>query len=135
MTVVVADTSVLVAATDRRDRNHERCAVTLRERQRAGVVVPVTVAVEFDYLVRARVGTHAARAFLRDVEVGRYLLESIDADLFSRATEIDTRFADLDVGLVDGTVVAVADRWSADAILSLDDHYRVIAPQFSLLPD
>lgn len=135
MTVVVADTSVLVAATDTRDRNHQRCVAIVRAHQRGGIVVPVTVAVEFDYLVRARVGAHAARAFLRDVNTGRFLLEPVDAELFATAAELDTRFAALDVGLVDGTVVAVADRWSAAAILSLDDHYRVIAPNITLLPD
>lgn len=135
MTVVVADTSVLVAAVDTRDRNHHRCVSTVRQHVQTGVIVPATVTVEVDYLLRNRVSVDAARRFLADVATGAYILEPVDADVFTTAVGIDTRFADLDVGLVDGTVVAVAERWAAAAILSLDEHYRVIAPHIPLRPE
>lgn len=130
----VADTSVLVAAINRRDRDHARSADALRRHLRGGVVVTAAVAVEVGYLVGERVGRHAARAFLDDLDQGRYLLEPVDARILRRAVELDRHFADLEIGLADGTVVAAAERHRADAILSLDDHYRMVAPAFPVEP-
>src|SRR5437870_274309 len=104
-----------------------RPAVWVRLRNRAerdGVSVGALV----NDLVGARVGRHAARAFLDDLDAGRYLLEPVDASLLHRAIELDRQFADLGIGLADGTVVAAAERHRADAILSLDEHHRVLAP-------
>lgn len=131
---VVADTSALVAAVNRRDNDHERCAAAIRKHLRAGIIVTAAVAVEVDYLVSERVGRHAARAFLDDLDQGRYLLEPVDAKLFHRAVELDQRYADLGLGLADGTVAAAAERHRASAILSLDHHYRIVAHHFPIEP-
>lgn len=130
----VADTSALVAAISRRDNDHLRCAATIRKHLRDGIVVTVAVAVEVDYLVSERVGRHAARAFLGDLDSGRYLLEPVDAGLYHRAIELDEQYADLGLGLADGTVAAAAERYRASAILSLDHHYRIVAHQFPIEP-
>lgn len=134
MTLVVADTSALVAAADRSERNHQRCAAAVREAEEGGILIPATVLVEVDYLLRGRLGIDVARAFLAAVQKGRYHLEPVDADLFARAVNLDRHFADMNIGIVDGTVAATAERHQARAILTLDDHYRVIAPSCSLLP-
>lgn len=131
---VVADTSALVAAVNRRDNDHLRCAAAIRKHLREGVIVTAAVAVEVDYLVSERVGRHAARAFLDDLDRGRYLLEAVDPGLFHRAVELDQQYADLGLGLADGTVAAAAERYRASAILSLDDHYRIVAHQFPIEP-
>jgi predicted nucleic acid-binding protein len=53
----------------------------------------------------------------------------------AQAIEVDLRFADLDIGLVDGTVVAVAETLRAAAILTLDvAHFSVCAAGFTLEP-
>jgi predicted nucleic acid-binding protein len=100
---VVADTSVLVGAIDRHDDDHDRCAGALRRRLAVGVVVTAAVAVEVDYLVSTRVGRAAARAFLRDLDTGAYVFEPVDAGMLRRAVELDGRFADVGLGLAEGT--------------------------------
>jgi predicted nucleic acid-binding protein len=132
---VVCDTGVLVGAAARRDRHHRVCSEALERWRRAGLVVPVTVAVEVDYLLRTRVGSDVARAFLSDVDAGRFLLEPVGAASFARAVALDRQHADLDVGLVDGTVVAVAEQLGSHAILTLDhSHFRVMAGDRLLEP-
>jgi len=69
---VVADTSALVAAVNRRDNDHLRCAAPVRKHLRDGIIVTVAVAIEVDYLVSERVGRQATRAFLEDLDRGRY---------------------------------------------------------------
>jgi predicted nucleic acid-binding protein len=64
------------------------------------LVVPGPVLVEVDQLLRTRVG----------------------------AVEIDARFADLGLGLVDGCVMAIAERMRAP-ILTFDfEHFRATRP-------
>lgn len=116
----MCDTGPLVASVSRRDRHHELCRDWLAGHAQDALVVPVTVAVEVDYLLRARVGAAAARAFLRDVDEGRYVLHAIDAATFRRTLELDQLHADTEVGLVDATVAAVAGSLGADAVLTLD---------------
>lgn len=135
MSITVADTSALVASVDKRDRNHERCLALVSERAVDGIVVPVTVAVEVDYLLRSRTSPKVARAFATDLDAGRYILEPVDADLYATAVDLDNQFADLDLGIVDGTVIAAARRLRAEAILSLDSHYQVAAAPLPVLPD
>jgi len=130
----VADTTVLVGSINARDRAHRDCAALIERHRRDGIIVTAAVAVEVDYLVTKRVSRHAARAFLEDLDLGRYLLEPVDAALLRRARELDLQFADLGVGLADGTVVAAAERHRAGLILSLDAHHRIIAPGFAVEP-
>ena len=91
------------------------------------VVVPVTVTVEVDYLLRSRGGADTARRLLADLESGAFASEPIDDDVLSRSAEIDRAYADADLGLVDASVIAVAERLEAEAILTLDhSHFRLV---------
>lgn len=134
----MCDTGPLVAAVSRNDRHHELCQTLLeRDRDRNALVVPSTVAVEVDYLLRARVGTAAARDFLSDLDEGPYLLQPMDVALLSRARAIDLQYADANLGLVDASVLAIAERLSADRIATLDHRDFCLAGSgsWSLLPD
>ena len=52
----------------------------------------------------------------------------LSARLMRRAIEIDTRFADLDLGFVDGCVMAIAEQMRAP-ILTFDfEHFRATRP-------
>src|SRR5205085_2198506 len=74
--IAVCDTGPLVAAVNRRDNDHEVCRAALSGYPGV-LIVPVTVAVEVDYLLRARVSPEAARAFLADVDSGAFTLDSV----------------------------------------------------------
>jgi predicted nucleic acid-binding protein len=117
--IAVCDTGAIVAAVNRRDRHHLVCRRALEQFDGA-LLTPVTVAVEVDYLLRARVGVHAARAFLADVEAGSFTLEPVESNVFHRAVELDLQHADANLGLVDASVVAVVERRRAGVVFTLD---------------
>ncbi len=84
--------------------------------------------VEVDQLLRARVGSKTARAFLRALAVGEHTPVGLTAGLLRRAVEIDARFADLNLGFVDSAVMALAER-DRLPILTFDfGHFRATRP-------
>lgn len=83
-------------------------------------MVPALVLAEVDYFLREE--RAAMRRFLADVldPRSRYELEPIEPRDLVRALEIDTKFASLRIGLVDGMVAAVAERRGVRRILTID---------------
>ena len=117
--MIVADTGALLALIDADDRHHQ----TLRRLFRAAPeqwVVPWAVLPEVDYLVARHLGPRVELAFLEDLAGGRYRVEWGDDHDLPRARELCRRHAALAPGLVDGVVMAVAERLRAEAIATLD---------------
>lgn len=84
------------------------------------VIVPALVLAEVDYFLRSE--RRAMRKFMAEVfdPATRYEYEPpLPSDLV-RALELDARFASLDLGLVDGTVAAIAERRKIYRILTTD---------------
>jgi predicted nucleic acid-binding protein len=84
------------------------------------VIVPGLVLAEVDYFLR---GERAAmRRLIAEIfdPATRYEYElPLPSDLV-RALELDAKFKDLDLGLVDGTVAAVAERRKIYRVLTTD---------------
>lgn len=108
----MVDTGPLVAAANRRDRAHELAAAIVIAAGR-DLVIPSMVLAETDYLLRSRVGLESAWLFLRAVASGQHSVAYMTAELVRRAIGIDLRYADLDLGLTDASVMAVAEREQA----------------------
>ncbi len=117
--MIVADTSAILALLDRDDRHHQ----VLRSAFEAHPdewILPWAILPEVDYVVHARLGVEAARAFRQDVAEGAFTIGwREDADL-RRAVDLDQTYADLSLGLVDGVVMAMAEKIGARAIATLD---------------
>jgi predicted nucleic acid-binding protein len=69
--------------------------------------IPALVLAEVDYFLRHQ--RRAMQAFMQDVAYGAFTYAPPSLDQLSRATEIDRRYHDLGLGLVDGSVVALAE--------------------------
>jgi predicted nucleic acid-binding protein len=124
----VGDTGPLVAAANRQDRAHG-LAAELVSRLGRDLIVPVTVLAEVDQLLRARVGQASARAFLSSVAVGEHRVQYLSPTLLRRAVEIDRRYADLDLGWTDATIMALAERHRLP-ILTFDfEDFRAAPPR------
>lgn len=106
---ILVDTGPLLAALDRKDPACEMAGATM-ERLRRDAIVPSPVLVEVDHLARKRVGLDAARRFLADIARGSHQVAYMTAGLMHRAAELDRRYADLNLGVVDGCVMAIAER-------------------------
>jgi hypothetical protein len=118
----------LLAAANRRDQAH-LLAAELVTRLGRDLIVPGPVIVEVDQLLRSRVGGHAARLFLGSLVAGEHSVAFLSAALLRRTAEIDARFADLGLGLVDAAVMALAER-HRHPILTFDfEHFRAAPPQ------
>jgi predicted nucleic acid-binding protein len=125
---VVVDAGPLVAALNRRDRAHSLSLALLGGLGR-DALIPEPVLVEVDYLVRERVGTVPARAFLSAVVSGEHAVQYTSPGLLRRATEIDTQFADLNLGLTDACVMAVAERERLPVLTYDFEHFRATRPE------
>jgi hypothetical protein len=75
---------------------------------------------EADYMLAAHVGATAELAFVRDVADGRWVVELGNTADLARACELWERHRGLRLGLVDGVVMAMAERLGAHAIATLD---------------
>lgn len=82
--------------------------------------LPWAILPEVDYMLRTRIDQRAQLAFVRDLADAQYVVEwGQQADLL-RARELCEKYRALDLGLVDGMVMAMAERLEADAIATLD---------------
>ena len=117
-----------MAAANRRDLAHPLAAALVTELGR-DLLVPDVVLVEVDQLLRARISTDAAQLFLGAIASGEHSAVFLSPALLRRAAEIDARFSDLDLGLVDAAVMAVAERHNLP-ILTFDfKHFRATQPR------
>ena len=126
--MIVADTSAMVALLDADDRHHAAVRA-LWEDDPDAWVLPWAILPEVDYLVRRNLGNAAAALFLKDVSEQLFSVEyGKPADLL-RAQALNVRYGALSLGLVDGVVMAVAERLRAKAVVTLDlRHFATIAP-------
>ncbi len=136
--MIVLDTSGLLAAIDTDQRAHEAAARALRDAAAPLLMSPFVLA-ELDYLISTRVSTGAARSLLDQVAAGAYRLESMDAADIGAAMTIMDRFAGLEVGLTDASLVVLADRYDVRDVLTLDErHFRSLRDSrgrpFRILP-
>lgn len=121
MKALVADTGGLLRALARApDGRPAWPAYEAALRGASAVIVPALVLPEVDYFLRTeRTAMRKLVAEILDPRT-RYELElPTPADL-ARAIELDARFAQLGLGLVDGTVAAVAERRRVLRVLTTD---------------
>ena len=108
--MIVIDTGPIVALLNDRDDHHEKCRLFL-ENHPGPLLVPTTVFTEVCMLAERRRGTRAELAFLADIRSGLFtLLETASADL-DRISELVEMYADLPLGTVDASVIALTERW------------------------
>lgn len=117
--MIVADTSALLGLLDRRSRFHGALAEAFRA-CRDRWVLPWAILPELDYMIPRAVGAAVHRAFQADLEEACFAVEWGGWTDVRRALELDRAYRHLSLGLVDGVVMAVAERLEAEAIATLD---------------
>jgi hypothetical protein len=80
--------------------------------------VPGLVLAELDYFLRDE--RSAMSAFMDDLSSGAFTYAAPALDQLARAMEIDRRYSDLRLGLVDASVVALADQLGIRRIATRD---------------
>jgi len=124
--VILADTSGIVALLDRDDRHHLAVRDSIKT---ARIGIPVTTLPEVDYMVTQYLGEAVARAFVHDVLQGAFSLMSIEMQDLRRTYELMSQYSDVPIGLVDASIVALAERHHVSTILTLDrQHFSLFQP-------
>jgi uncharacterized protein len=141
--IVVADTSAIIAASDRNARESAACREIL---QQAGtVIISPLVLTEVDHLAKARFGSRARTAIIHFViaqaRQTRFQIPETGIEILDIARLVQKQYADLDLDLADAVNVALAAQYRTDAMLTLDRRdfrvVRALTPHkwFRLLPD
>ena len=137
--MIVLDSGVLYAIADADDRHHRSC-VDLIAAEVGRLVVPAPVIVETAWMIESRLGPSVEAAFV-DSLVGGELerADLIDED-WRRLSELVRRYADLGLGTVDASVVAIAEHLDVERLVTVDRrHFSVVRPRhrdaFVLLPN
>ena len=134
--MIVVDTGVLYASADEDDTHHVPCA-TLLGRHPGPLLVPVPVITETSWLIETRLGPAAEARFLRATRGELSRVDLVDQD-WDRAIELVETYADLGLGLVDASVVAVAERLRVTEVATTNRDFFVVRPRhvnaFTLLP-
>lgn len=135
---LVVDAGPLVALADEREPRRQ-VILELLHAASGALFIPAPVTAEVDYLLGQRFGARARRAFLEDLRSRRFETPGLDARDYQTATELDRRYADLNLGLADLSVVVLAQKLGTRELLTFDErHFRVVRPLqgglFTLLP-
>ena len=135
---MIVDAAPLYAAAARRDKHHERSDGLLSSASRP-LLVPALVLTEVSYLLADRIGAHAELAFARSLAKGELLVEPVLDSDWSRISDLMEQYLDLPLGMVDASVVALAERRELEVIATLDQrHFRAVRPRhveaFTLVP-
>lgn len=136
--MIILDTSGLLAAIDASQRSHEVARRALEAASPPWILSPFVLA-ELDYLLATRVGQAAERALLTEVGRAVYRLDALEPAEVMAAERLIGRYAELEIGLADASLVVLANRYGVRDLLTLDErHFRVLrgpgGRPFRLLP-
>jgi predicted nucleic acid-binding protein len=126
---VVVDTGVLLAAADADDADHERCAMLLRQ-YRGELRVPAPVVPECSWQIEQNLGPVSEARFLRLISSGQFKVIDLAAADYERCAELIEAYADLSLGLVDASVVTVAENLNVVTVATLNRRdFTVVRPR------
>jgi uncharacterized protein len=140
--ITVADTSGIIAASDRNAPESAACRAVLQE---AGtVIISPLVLTEVDHLAKVRFGSRARTAIidfvLAQAGQSRFQIPETGLEVLDTARMVQRQYASLDLDLADAVNVALAAQYRTDAMLTLDRRdFRAMRPLtphkwFRLLP-
>lgn len=102
-------------------------------------MVPTLVITEAAYLIATRLGTEPEVRLFGDLASGAFAVEPVNPGDWLRIAELVGRYRDLPLGIVDASVVTVAERLGITDVATTDRrHFGVVRPAhaetFTLLP-
>jgi predicted nucleic acid-binding protein len=103
------------------------------------LIIPAPVTAEVDYFLSTRFAPSAATGFLGEILQGYFTVECLELEEYRAILQLQQRYANLNPGLADLSVVVLARRFRTRRILTFDErHFRVIDPlqggRFTILP-
>lgn len=135
--MLLLDTNILLASADVSTPEHAECVGLIDGRD--DLLVPAPVAVETAWMIESRLGPHAEAAFVDSITNEEIEVVDLIEEDWQRCRDLIAQYADLRLGLVDASVVAVAERFELDTIATLNRRdFTVVRPKhrgsLTLLP-
>ncbi len=126
---LIADSGAIYPLYDADDAYHHLVKEVI-ENETGIIFIPVVILAELDYLLREFLGTDAELSFLDDLFSGAYTLESLTMNDFLRCRELIAQYRNLDLGLADTSVMAIAEKLNIYRILTVDERdFRAVRPK------
>jgi hypothetical protein len=127
--LILCDSGPLLAVLDGDDPRHAE-ATAFFARTHEAVAAPASVVFELAGLVSRRLDARAVARFAESVASGELrMVDTLRADM-QRAGALVVEYASLRLGLVDATIVAVAERLGVRTLASFDwRHFGVVRPR------
>lgn len=137
--MLIVDTGVLVAATDRTDPAYEACAQLLTSESEPLVTSGMVIA-ETAYLLDRELGPRVEATLYQSISDGQLHVEALTVEDWQRVRGLVVQYADLRLGGTDASLIALAERHREQRIATLNRrHFGVVRPThvdaFTLLPD
>lgn len=123
---------------DRNDPDHAACRRLLID-ARGALTTTAMVIAEAAYLLNRQIGPSGEVALYDDITGGLFNIATLESRDWQRIGDLVRRYADLNLGGTDASVIAVAERLGATEIATLDHrHFSVVRPNhvdtFTLVP-
>lgn len=135
--MLLIDTNIILSAADFASPDHPRCAHLLDDRTDLTVTAPV--AAESSWMIESRLGVAAEAAFVASIASGELEVIDLIHPNWQRCVELIETYNDLKLGLVNTSIVAIAERLGLTEIATLNHRdFAVVRPRhctgFELIP-
>lgn len=122
---ILADTSGIITLLDVSDPYYQVATQYLSD-----LVISQSILYEVDCLATKYYGAHASRRFFASVARGDFDLLQPNVGDIRRAYEVMEQYADAEIGFVDASLVALAERYRIRRVLTLDRrHFSMFRPK------
>lgn len=126
---VILETSAIYALMDKGDKSHNLVKDFFLKKNGIYYILPSTVIPELCYLINTRLGSYFEVKLLEEINKSFHLDILKDEDII-RIIEILKKYDKLNIGYVDASIIAIAERLKVNKILTLDrKHFEVVAPR------
>lgn len=122
------DTSAIIGVADRNCRYHKSLLGVI-DKPDINLIIPSPVIPEACYMLNKMFGPAAEIKFIEDLVKVNLQIEIIKFFDLQRINEILNKYQELNLGFVDSSIVAIAERLKINRLLTLDKkHFSSIVP-------
>jgi predicted nucleic acid-binding protein len=124
----IIDTSAIVGLVDKSCQQHGRISDIVNKTD-LKLIVPSPVIPEACYMLSKKFGFVIEIRFLEEIISVNLQIEILKFSDILRIVEILKKYKSLNIGFVDGSIVAIAERLKINQILTLDNkHFGAMIP-------
>jgi hypothetical protein len=126
---IILETSAIYSLIDKGDKSHNLVKDFFLKKNGFYYILPSTTIPELCYHINTRLGPYFEVKLLEEINKSFHLEILKDEDIM-RIIEILKKYDKLNIGYVDASIIAIAERLKVNKILTLDrKHFEVVAPR------